>query len=223
MLRQLTTHCGRRWITHTLRAINGHLDLEIPTATTVDAATLAGLPGGIVEVPAPGHTSGHTAYLLASEGVLFSGDALVAGHPQVTCAGPQLLPSVFTHDQACARESALQLAALPASILVPGHGTPIVLYPGELTRALGQLCPAQPGPAAPATLRTASRSVPMIGSLNLLPMLTESSCRVSRLDPQGRGPICGLVMTLPTSYPATWRRFGRHRRSSHLWPAPTDH
>lgn len=131
MLRQLATGRGRRWVAHTLRAINGHLGMQIPTATTADPATLAELPGGIVEVPTPGHTSGHTSYLLPSEGVLFSGDALVTGHPLVADTGPQLLPSVFNHDDARARESALQLAIQSAGVLVPGHGEPMVLDPSE--------------------------------------------------------------------------------------------
>ncbi|WP_433594005.1 hypothetical protein [Nocardia sp. CA-145437] len=38
--------------------------------------------------------------------------------------------------EARAHESALQLAAQPAGILVPGHGEPMVLDPNDLTRAL---------------------------------------------------------------------------------------
>ncbi|MEU5761483.1 MBL fold metallo-hydrolase [Nocardia sp. NPDC047648] len=125
MLGQLRTHRGRRWVAHTLRAIHGHIRMSVPSATTSDPTTLAGLPGSLVAIPTPGHTSGHTAYLMPAEEVLFSGDALVTGHPLVRHTGPQLLPAAFNHDESRTRASVSILAAQPARTLVPGHGLSI--------------------------------------------------------------------------------------------------
>ncbi|WP_063824730.1 MBL fold metallo-hydrolase [Nocardia pseudovaccinii] len=136
MIKQLTTHRGRRWVAHTMRAIHGHIGMAIPSATTGDDA-LAALPGGFVAVPTPGHTSGHTAYLMPSEAVLFSGDALVTGHPLLRHTGPQLLPAVFNHDETLTRGSAEHLGIQPARTLVPGHGLPIGFDATQLARALG--------------------------------------------------------------------------------------
>lgn len=126
MLKQLGSQRGRKWVTQTIRAAREGIKITVPTATAAAAEVLAQLPGGLIPVPSPGHTSGHTAYFMPSERVLFSGDALVTGHPLLIDTGPQLLPSVFNHDEALARLSAQQLAGQPARTLVPGHGAPIV-------------------------------------------------------------------------------------------------
>lgn len=126
MLKQLGSRRGRRWATQTIRAARGGIKTTVPTATAAAAEVLAQLPGRLIAVPSPGHTSGHTAYFMPSEKVLFSGDALVTGHPLLDDDGPQLLPSFFNHDEALSRLSAQQLAGQPAYTLVPGHGAPIV-------------------------------------------------------------------------------------------------
>lgn len=126
MLKQLGSQRGRRWVTQTIKAARGGMKTTVPTATAAAPEVLAQLPGGLIAVPSPGHTSGHTAYFMPSEKVLFSGDALVTGHPLLIDAGPQLLPSFFSHDEALSRLSAEQLAARPVHALVPGHGAPIV-------------------------------------------------------------------------------------------------
>lgn len=137
MLRQLTTQRGRRWVAHTMRAVNGHLGMSVPSAASADPAMLAALPGGLMAVPTPGHTSGHTAYLMPSEGVLFSGDALVTGHPLLCATGPQLLPEVFNHDESRTRDSAMVLAMQVARTLVPGHGPAIDFDGIRIADALG--------------------------------------------------------------------------------------
>lgn len=136
MIKQLTTRRGRRWVTHTVRAVYGHIQMTVPTATTADPATLAALPGAIVAIPAPGHTTGHTAYLMPSEGILFSGDALVTAHPLLRHSGPQLLPPVFNHDEALTLTTATQLTSQPARTLLPGHGRPIPFDADLITAAL---------------------------------------------------------------------------------------
>ncbi|MCB9440634.1 MAG: MBL fold metallo-hydrolase [Mycolicibacterium sp.] len=92
----------------------------IPTAAALTPELAAALPGAPRAVPTPGHTGGHCSYLVGS--VLVSGDALVTGHPVSDRVGPQLLPSVFNHDEARCRASLTALADVDAEILVPGHG-----------------------------------------------------------------------------------------------------
>ncbi|MFF2551196.1 MBL fold metallo-hydrolase [Nocardia sp. NPDC058058] len=135
MVKRLGTARGRRWVAHTARACFGHINMSIPSATTADPATLAALPGGIIAIPTPGHTDGHTAYLHPAEGVLFSGDTLVTGHPLLLSTGLQLLPGFFNHNESGTRASALSLADQPAKILVPGHGLPTNFDPEAVRRA----------------------------------------------------------------------------------------
>jgi glyoxylase-like metal-dependent hydrolase (beta-lactamase superfamily II) len=139
MLRQLATRRGRRWVGQTLRAVRGQLTLSVPSAAAAEPDLLAALPGRLVAVPTPGHTDGHTAYLMPAEGVLFSGDALVTGHPLLPDVGPQLLPGVFNHDEQRTRASAQLLASQPAKVLVPGHGRPTELDDAART-VLRQRC-----------------------------------------------------------------------------------
>ena len=54
--------------------------------------------------------------------VVISGDALITDHPVAPRQGPQLLPSLFNHDDESCRRSLAALAALDAEVLLPGHG-----------------------------------------------------------------------------------------------------
>ena len=92
----------------------------IPTAEALDEGIAAALPGAPAVVPSPGHTGGHCSYLV--DGVLVSGDALVTGHPLSTRRGPQLLPSIFNHDQDGCVRSLAALGLLDTEVLLPGHG-----------------------------------------------------------------------------------------------------
>ena len=80
------------------------------------------VPGRLVPVPTPGHTSGHCAYHLPARGVLIAGDALMTAHPAGRTTGPQLLPRMFNHDEAAALASLRALAGLSAEVVLPGHG-----------------------------------------------------------------------------------------------------
>jgi glyoxylase-like metal-dependent hydrolase (beta-lactamase superfamily II) len=123
MLRQCRSRSGRRWVRDTLRAVGPHLRLSVDDARAVEPGVPLDVPGGLVAVPTPGHTPGHTAFLLPSAGVLFSGDTLVTGHPLSRVgSGPQKLPSVFNADERATSVAVRGLAALPADVLVPGHG-----------------------------------------------------------------------------------------------------
>ncbi|MBW8482649.1 MBL fold metallo-hydrolase [Actinomadura sp. PM05-2] len=97
---------------------------EVPPAGPLPAAGPLDLPGGPVPVPCPGHTSGHTAYHLPAAGALATGDALVTGHPLSRTTGPQLLPSMFSHDQPGSVAALETLGAVDAGVLLPGHGAP---------------------------------------------------------------------------------------------------
>jgi glyoxylase-like metal-dependent hydrolase (beta-lactamase superfamily II) len=80
------------------------------------------VPGRLVPVPTPGHTSGHCAFHLPERGVLIAGDALITAHPVARSAGPRLCPPMFNHDEAAAVASLQALAGLSAGAVLPGHG-----------------------------------------------------------------------------------------------------
>lgn len=79
------------------------------------------VPGRLVPVPTPGHTSGHCAFHLPERGVLITGDALITAHPVAHTTGPQLCPPMFNHDEGPTVASQV-LAGLPADVVLPGHG-----------------------------------------------------------------------------------------------------
>ncbi len=123
MLAQCRRLSGARWVAATVRAVLPHARMALEDVVAVDPGAPLDLPGGLVAIPTPGHTRGHTSFLLPSTGVLFSGDALVTGHPlSQRGPGPQKLPSVFNHDEAGVAAAIEGLAAVPADTLVPGHG-----------------------------------------------------------------------------------------------------
>ncbi|GAA4861182.1 MBL fold metallo-hydrolase [Actinomycetospora straminea] len=105
------------WAVHAAR-LGALREVALPTTSGVAHAAPLDLPGRPVPVATPGHTSGHTAYLLPGAGVLVSGDVLVTGHPTSRHHGPQRLPAFFDH----ARGSLAPLAGLDAGVLLPGHG-----------------------------------------------------------------------------------------------------
>ncbi|MGW0163407.1 MBL fold metallo-hydrolase [Mycobacterium sp. NPDC003323] len=118
----LTRAWQPRYLAWTLALVRkGGLTHEgIPSALALDEYIAATLPGTPVAVPSPGHTGGHCSYLV--DGVLVAGDALITGHPLSTRRGPQLLPSIFNHDQDGCVRSLAALALLDAEVLLPGHG-----------------------------------------------------------------------------------------------------
>lgn len=88
-------------------------------------------------VPLPGHTGGHTGYLLRSAQVLVAGDALVTAHPTSLILGPQLLPSVFHGSPARAFQALQGLVSVGAKVVLPGHGPAARGTPAEIaTRAI---------------------------------------------------------------------------------------
>jgi glyoxylase-like metal-dependent hydrolase (beta-lactamase superfamily II) len=100
-----------------------------PTAEQLD------LPGRPRPVACPGHTSGHTGYLVAGGRVLVSGDALITGHGISAVHGPQCLHKAFHHDLATNRASVQALAALDVDVVFPGHGP---AFHGPIAEAVAQ-------------------------------------------------------------------------------------
>lgn len=131
MLRQCSHWSGITWVTQTLKAVLPHTKMSVPSATPVPFGDALDLPGAPTPVSTPGHTSGHTAYVLEAAGVLFTGDALVTAHPLLPGPPrPQLLPSFFSEDETEMEESLRTLSGLQADVIVPGHG-PVALGPIE--------------------------------------------------------------------------------------------
>ncbi|MCV7155209.1 MBL fold metallo-hydrolase [Mycolicibacterium pyrenivorans] len=113
----------------------------IPTAAPLTDDVAAKLPGTPKAIPTPGHTGGHCSYVV--DGVLVSGDALVTDHPVAPRRGPQLLPSVFNHDEEACRRSLATLATIDAEVMLPGHG-PVWRGPVRDAVARAQAATAEP-------------------------------------------------------------------------------
>ncbi|MDW5613547.1 MBL fold metallo-hydrolase [Mycolicibacterium sp. D5.8-2] len=130
-----------RWLKWSLTLIRkGGLDRTgIPTTAALSEDIAAGLPGAPVCVPTPGHTGGHCSYVV--DGVLVSGDALITGHPVSRRRGPQLLPSVFNHDEVACLRSLEALGMLDTEVMLPGHGP---VWRGPVRDAVAQATTAEP-------------------------------------------------------------------------------
>jgi glyoxylase-like metal-dependent hydrolase (beta-lactamase superfamily II) len=110
------------WALRVVRA-GATKDISIPAAQPFPNAGALDLPGAPVPVPMPGHTSGHTAYLLPAAGAVATGDGLVTGHAMLRGTGPQVLPPMFNHGDPLAGLAALE--GLDAELVLPGHGDPL--------------------------------------------------------------------------------------------------
>jgi glyoxylase-like metal-dependent hydrolase (beta-lactamase superfamily II) len=93
------------------------------------------VPGLLRVVHTPGHTDGHCAFVLESEGLVLAGDAICAFNPLTGSRGPQLMPAALTRDNAQALVSLDRLKGLGARLLLPGHGDPIAEPDDALERA----------------------------------------------------------------------------------------
>jgi glyoxylase-like metal-dependent hydrolase (beta-lactamase superfamily II) len=103
--------------------LGGRAELGVPTATALPMEDgRVAVPGRPRLLRVDGHTSGHAAFDFDDERVLVAGDALVTRHRTSPILGPQLLPRMFHHDAARARESLPVLSESSARVLLPGHG-----------------------------------------------------------------------------------------------------
>ncbi|MFZ0141168.1 MAG: MBL fold metallo-hydrolase [Aeromicrobium sp.] len=123
------------WALHIMRkgAMN---DRGVPTATDFGEVDVIDVPGRPVPVATPGHTSGHTAYLVPGARVLLTGDALVTGHRLSSHAGSQRLMSMFHHDEDAMNASLDVIAEVDADTVIPGHGP---VHRGSPRDAVAQL------------------------------------------------------------------------------------
>jgi glyoxylase-like metal-dependent hydrolase (beta-lactamase superfamily II) len=81
--------------------------------------------GGIQVIHTPGHTLGHTAFLVPRDGgLLIAGDA--ATNIRRVRSGDHWAASIVTEDRAAARSSFDRLADLDFDVAVFGHGSPIL-------------------------------------------------------------------------------------------------
>ena len=123
------------WALHMMR--NGALnDPGVPQATDFGDVELIDVPGRPIPIATPGHTSGHTAYLVPGARVLLTGDALVTGHPLSSTTGPQELMGFFHHDLAVMNASLDVIAEVDAEAIIPGHGP---VHRGSPRDAVAQL------------------------------------------------------------------------------------
>ncbi|MGK3708766.1 MBL fold metallo-hydrolase [Arthrobacter sp. IK3] len=123
-----------RWALHAAKS-GGTVPNDIAAAKVWTAEDLDELPGSPVAVMTPGHTPGHAAFHLPSHGVLISGDALVTGHAISRREGPQMLHPMFHNDLQGARSALDLLAAVDATVLLPGHGPGLLGTPAALVSA----------------------------------------------------------------------------------------
>lgn len=105
-----------------IAAAGGLSHVVLPEAQALPTDGPVDVPGRPVPVPAPGHTSGHSLFLLPGSGIVLTGDLLVTAHGTTAHRGPQLLPAFFHHDLPALPAALEQLAGLDADAIVPGHG-----------------------------------------------------------------------------------------------------
>jgi glyoxylase-like metal-dependent hydrolase (beta-lactamase superfamily II) len=132
---KLLRHTSREFL-GVMRYFIGHGILR-PTAVTVvnefDDGAVLPVPGAPRVVHVPGHTSGSSALLLESRGVVFTGDALVTYDCYSGKRGPRLLARESNDDNTQALASLDTLASLRARVVLPGHGDP---FTGDINDAV---------------------------------------------------------------------------------------
>jgi glyoxylase-like metal-dependent hydrolase (beta-lactamase superfamily II) len=123
------------WALHMVQ--NGAMnDPGVPEATDFGDVDVLDVPGRPVPIATPGHTSGHTAYLVPGARVLLTGDALVTGHPLSPTTGPQELMGFFHHDHDAMAASLDVIAQVDVDVIVPGHGPVHRGSPGDAVAQL---------------------------------------------------------------------------------------
>lgn len=92
------------------------------------------LPGAPVIIGMPGHSPGSVAIHVPAVDAVFVGDALTTRHVLTGREGAQ--PAPFTDEPDRALDSLDRLAAVPASWVLPGHGTPWHGTPADIAAAV---------------------------------------------------------------------------------------
>ncbi|MGA4545852.1 MBL fold metallo-hydrolase [Uniformispora flossi] len=113
---------------------NGLRPRYVAEVTEVDSGDVLDLPGNPVIVGTPGHSPGSVAVHVPLADAVFVGDALTTRHVLTGRPGPQ--PAPFTDNPAEAFASLDSIAELPASWILPGHGTPWRTSPDRVREAV---------------------------------------------------------------------------------------
>ncbi|MDQ3067457.1 MAG: MBL fold metallo-hydrolase [Actinomycetota bacterium] len=92
------------------------------------------VPGRPRAVFTPGHTEGHTSFLLPN-GVLVCGDALALRDPVTGAAGPKIFTDALNSVPDRARDSLSAIEETGAEIVLAGHGDP---WRGGVAAAVGR-------------------------------------------------------------------------------------
>ncbi|MFC0509212.1 MBL fold metallo-hydrolase [Micromonospora costi] len=92
------------------------------------------LPGAPHVIGMPGHSPGSIAVHVPVADAVFVGDALTTRHVLTGRPGPQ--PAPFTDDPELALASLARIEELPATWILPGHGTP---FDGGTREAVHQI------------------------------------------------------------------------------------
>lgn len=98
----------------------GASHVRVPAALGVADGTVLDVPGHPRVILTPGHTSGHICLQVGN--ALLTGDALITGHAVSGRVGPQMTANFFHTDADQALAALDRLAAVDASVIVPGHG-----------------------------------------------------------------------------------------------------
>jgi glyoxylase-like metal-dependent hydrolase (beta-lactamase superfamily II) len=117
-----------RYIVHAIGS-GGAKQIPVGEVQSYRDGEVLEVPGRLRAVHTPGHTGGHCSLLAEEADVLFAGDALTTASFLTGEAAPLLHP--FNEDADRARESLSKLGALPARIVVMGHGAPFEGSPAE--------------------------------------------------------------------------------------------
>jgi glyoxylase-like metal-dependent hydrolase (beta-lactamase superfamily II) len=117
-----------RFVAHAIRS-GGAKQVPVGEVRGYDDGDVLGVPGRLRAIHTPGHTGGHCALLAEDKGVLFAADALTTASFLTGETAPRVHP--FNEDAQRARESVSRLEALPADVVVFGHGAPFVGSPAE--------------------------------------------------------------------------------------------
>jgi glyoxylase-like metal-dependent hydrolase (beta-lactamase superfamily II) len=112
-----------RTTVHLLRH-RGTKIIPIMELSTFGDGEILDVPGRPRVLHVPGHTAGMSAVYAEDRRALMSGDALVTRNPLTGHRGPQIMPSGLNSDSQQALRSLDVLAAVPAEIVLPGHGEP---------------------------------------------------------------------------------------------------
>jgi glyoxylase-like metal-dependent hydrolase (beta-lactamase superfamily II) len=122
---------------HLLRHRGSRIIPILELSTFADGEILD-VPGRPRVLHVPGHTAGMSAVYAEDRRALMTGDALVTRNPLTGHRGPQIMPSGLNRDSQQALRSLDVLAAVPAQIVLPGHGEPWEGRASEAARLASQ-------------------------------------------------------------------------------------